>query len=195
MKQIHSGRLTGRNNDEMKTIGGRWMSKSEFSDGLGEGIPTDKAYDNDDGLEALSDAWGEVLDRIDLPVDYDGTATPEAHEAIEALQERIRCRLIASGDRRLFSLLHLLGQASLKMEQSLWPEAYEEMCCAIEASARSLAAPGAKAYTHDEVSERVRLRLMATGVAAEHGSKELDDAAVGNRVDNRADGRPNGVSE
>ncbi|HDD9743284.1 TPA: hypothetical protein PBR01_004478, partial [Escherichia coli] len=34
----------------------------------------------------------------------------------------IRERIVATNDMRLFSLLHLLGQASLRMEQALWPE-------------------------------------------------------------------------
>jgi hypothetical protein len=33
---------------------------------------------------------------------------------------------------RLFSLLHLLGQASLRMEQALWPEDYERMTREVE---------------------------------------------------------------
>ena len=33
---------------------------------------------------------------------------------------------------RLFGLLHLLGQASLRMEQTLWPEDYERMTREVE---------------------------------------------------------------
>lgn len=50
------------------------------------------------------------------------TASPEAYQASEAIQERIREHIVATNDMRLFGLLHLLGQASLRMEQVLWPE-------------------------------------------------------------------------
>jgi len=55
----------------------------------------------------------------------EATASPEAHSASEAIQERIREHIVATDDMRLFGLLHLLGQASLRMEQTLWPEEYE----------------------------------------------------------------------
>ncbi|BBR80467.1 hypothetical protein WP4S18C04_P10530 (plasmid) [Klebsiella pneumoniae] len=86
-------------------------------------------------IEALASAWARIAEEAEFPADYEGTATPQAHRASEAIQEQIRERIVATNDMRLFSLLHLLGQASLRMEQALWPEDYERMtrghCCKV----------------------------------------------------------------
>jgi hypothetical protein len=71
-------------------------------------------------IEALASAWARIAEEAEFPADYEGTATPQAHRASEAIQEQIRERIVATNDMRLFSLLHLLGQASLRMEQALW---------------------------------------------------------------------------
>ena len=76
-------------------------------------------------IEALASAWARIAEEAGFPADYEGTASPEAHQASEAIQERIREHIVATDDMRLFGLLHLLGQASLRMEQTLWPEEYE----------------------------------------------------------------------
>ena len=75
-------------------------------------------------IEALAIAWARIAEEAELPAGYEGTATPEAHRACEVIQERIREHVVATNDMRLFGLLHLLGQASLRMEQALWPEEY-----------------------------------------------------------------------
>jgi hypothetical protein len=49
---------------------------------------------------------------------------------------------------RLFSLLHLLGQASLRMEQALWPEDYERMTREVEEALRQATDANARSYTH-----------------------------------------------
>ena len=48
---------------------------------------------------------------------------------------------------RLFGLLHLLGQASLRMEQALWPEDYERMTREVEEALREADAPNAGSYS------------------------------------------------
>ncbi|WP_332839243.1 hypothetical protein [Klebsiella pneumoniae] len=63
-------------------------------------------------IEALASAWARIAEEAEFPADYEGTATPQAHRASEAIQEQIRERIVATNDMRLFSLLHLLGQAS-----------------------------------------------------------------------------------
>ena len=71
--------------------------------------------------------------------DYDGTVSPEAYWVGEAIQERLREHIVATDDMRLFGLLHLLGQASLRIEQVLWPEEYDRMTRDFEERMRSLA--------------------------------------------------------
>ncbi|EQD29494.1 hypothetical protein B1B_18741, partial [mine drainage metagenome] len=62
-------------------------------------------------------------------------------------------------DMRLFGLLHLLGQASLRMEQTLWPEDYERMTREVEEALREADDPNAKSYTHDEVMQAMQERI------------------------------------
>jgi hypothetical protein len=59
---------------------------------------------------------------------------------------------------RLFSLLHLLGQASLRMEQALWPEDYERMTREVEEALRQTDA-NARSYTHEEVMQAMQERI------------------------------------
>lgn len=102
-------------------------------------------------IEALSSAWAQIAEEIEFPANYEGTATPAAHQASEAIQERIREHIVATNDMRLFGLLqlHLLGQASLRMEQTLWPEEYEQMARAIQEALHEADQPDAKLYTHE----------------------------------------------
>ena len=83
-------------------------------------------------IEALAIAWARIAEEAELPAGYEGAATPEAHRACEVIQERIREHVVATNDMRLFGLLHLLGQASLRMEQALWPEEYARMTREVE---------------------------------------------------------------
>ncbi len=87
-------------------------------------------------IETLSDAWARLAEEVKLPTDYEGTASPEAFRANEAIQERIREHIIATNDMQLFGLLHLLGQASLRMEQVLWPEEYERIAREVKERSR-----------------------------------------------------------
>lgn len=83
-------------------------------------------------IEVLASAWLTGCGRRSVP---EGTASPEAYRACEAIQARMRDHIVAT-DMRLFGLLHLLGQVSLRMEQTLWPEDYERMTRAVEQALR-----------------------------------------------------------
>lgn len=110
-------------------------------------------------IEALASAWAQIAKEVEFPADYEGTATPAAHQASEAIQEQIREHIVATKDMRLFSLLHLLGQASLRMEQVLWPEAYERMTREVQEALREANDPNAKLYTHEEVMQAMQERI------------------------------------
>ncbi|WP_411182453.1 hypothetical protein [Pseudomonas aeruginosa] len=71
----------------------------------------------------------------------------------------IRERIVATNDMRLFSLLHLLGQASLRMEQALWPEDYERMTREVEEALRQATDANARSYTHEEVMQAMQERI------------------------------------
>ena len=110
-------------------------------------------------IEALAGAWARIAEEATLPSEYEGTASPEAHRVSEAIQERIREHIVATNDMRLFGLLHLLGQASLRMEQTLWPEDFERMTREVEKALREADDPNAKLYTHEEVMQAMQERI------------------------------------
>lgn len=110
-------------------------------------------------IEALASAWAQIAEEAGFPADYEGTASPEAHRASEAIQESFRAHIVASSDMRLFGLLHLLGQASLRMEQALWPEDYERTTREIEEGLREADDPNARSYSHEEVKKAMRERI------------------------------------
>jgi hypothetical protein len=110
-------------------------------------------------IEALASAWAQIAEEAEFPADYDGTPSPETHRASEVVQERIREHIVATDDMRLFGLLHLLGQASLCMEQALWPEDYERMTREVEEALREADDPNAKSYTHEEVMQAMQERI------------------------------------
>lgn len=111
------------------------------------------------GIEALASAWARIAEEVILPPDYEGTATPAAHLASEAIQARIRDHIVATNDMRLFGLLHLLGQASLRIEQTLWPEDFERMTREVEQALRDADDPNAKFYTNEEVMQAMQKRI------------------------------------
>jgi len=110
-------------------------------------------------IEALASAWVRIAEEVMLPPDYEGTATPAAHRASEVIQARIRDHIVATNDMRLFGLLHLLGQASLSMEQTLWPEDFARMTREIEEALREADDPNANFYTHEEVMQAIQDRI------------------------------------
>jgi hypothetical protein len=111
------------------------------------------------GIETLASAWARIAEEAEFPADYEGTASPEAHRASEAIQERMREHIVATNDMRLFGLLHLMGQASLCMEQALWQEEYERMTREVAEALREAGDPNAKSYTHEEVVQAMQERI------------------------------------
>lgn len=109
-------------------------------------------------IEALASIWARIAREAEFPTDYEGTATPAAHQASVAIQERFREHIVATNDMRLFGLLHLLGQASLRMEQVLWPEEYERMTREVEEALGEVSDPNARLYTHEEVMQVMQER-------------------------------------
>ena len=110
-------------------------------------------------IEGLASAWARIAEEATLPTGYEGTATPETHRACEAIQARIRDHIVATNDMRLFDLLHLLGQASLRMEQTLWPEDFERITREVEKALREADDPNAKSYSHEEVMQAMQDRI------------------------------------
>lgn len=49
-------------------------------------------------IEALASAWARIAEEAEFPADYEGTATPQAHRASEAIQEQIRERIVATNE-------------------------------------------------------------------------------------------------
>ena len=110
-------------------------------------------------IEALASAWAQIAGEVTFPLSYEGTASAEAHRASEAIQARMRDHIVATNDMRLFSLLHLLGQASLGMEKTLWPEDYERITRDIEEALRKADNPNSKSYSHEEVMQAMQERI------------------------------------
>jgi len=111
------------------------------------------------GIETLASAWACIAEEVAFPPDYEGTATPAAHRASEAIQAQIRDHIVATNDMRLFGLLHLLGQASLRMEQTLWPEDFERITREVEKALREADDPNAKSYSNEEVMRAMQDRI------------------------------------
>lgn len=107
-------------------------------------------------IEALASAWARIAEEVEFPADYEGTASPDAHRASEAIQVQIQEHIVATNDMRLFGLLHLLGQASLRKEQALWPEDYKRMTREVEEALRKAKDPNAKSYTLEEVMQAMQ---------------------------------------
>ena len=92
--------------------------------------PTPAAFN----FEELTRAWLSFASATGIPLDYCGSATAAAHEGAERAQALLRDHIVANNDYRLFALLHLLGNASVRMEQVLDPEGYAEAAARIEAA-------------------------------------------------------------
>src|SRR3546814_17322020 len=106
--------------------------------------------------------WSSDVCSAELPAGYEGTATPEAHRACEVIQERIREHVVATNDMRLFGLLHLLGQASLRMEQALRPEDYARLTREDEEDLREDDAPNANQSHHEHLLQAEQERINQT---------------------------------
>ncbi len=110
-------------------------------------------------IEALANARTQITGEAVFPPSYEGTASAEAHQASEAIQARIRDHIVATNDMRLFGLLHLLGQASLGMERTLWTEDYERMTRDVEDALREADDPNSRSYSHEEVMQAMQERF------------------------------------
>ena len=110
-------------------------------------------------IETLASAWARIAEEAKFPTEYDSTITPEAHQASQDIEERIREHIIATSDMRLLSLMHLLGQAGLRIEQALRPEEYERMTREVEEALREADDPNAKWCTHEEVMQAMQERI------------------------------------
>ncbi|MGS6401888.1 hypothetical protein ACVGX5_00205, partial [Enterobacter intestinihominis] len=56
-------------------------------------------------IEALASAWATIADEPEFPADYEGTATPQAHRASEAIQHHIRDRILATNHHYLIHII------------------------------------------------------------------------------------------
>jgi hypothetical protein len=96
---------------------------------------------------------------VKLPTDYEDTVSADAHRATEAIQEQIRAHIVTTGDMRPFSLLHLLSQASLRVEQALWPEDFDRMRREIEAALRETDNANVTWCSHEKVIRSLQERM------------------------------------
>ncbi|MGS6336029.1 hypothetical protein ACVGWV_00035, partial [Enterobacter asburiae] len=55
-------------------------------------------------IEGVARAWGTIAAEPEFPAQNEGSATPQAHRASEAINEQIRERIVATKENRLFSL-------------------------------------------------------------------------------------------
>jgi hypothetical protein len=118
---------------------------------------------SESGIKALAEAWGRITEEVKFPNNYEGTASADAHRTIEAIQDQIREHIVTTGDTRLFSLLHLLGQASLQMERALWPEDYGRMRREVEAALRETDNPSMTWCSNEEGMRSLQERIDKTG--------------------------------
>lgn len=72
---------------------------------------------------------------------------------------RERTALTSASPEALSAHLPLLGQASLRMEQALWPEDYERMTREVEEALRQATDANARSYTHEEVMQAMQERI------------------------------------
>lgn len=110
-------------------------------------------------IEALASAWAQVAEEVAFPPDYEGTASPNALRASKTIQARLRDHIVATNDMRLFGLVHLLDDASLHMEQTLWPEHFARMTRETKEALHEVDGPNAKFYTHEEVMHAMQDRI------------------------------------
>jgi hypothetical protein len=85
-------------------------------------------------FEALTAAWGAFAFAAGIPLSYCGDSTAAAHEGTERAPAMLHSRIVATNDYKLFALLHVLGNASLRMEQVLDPVCYAETEAMVDAA-------------------------------------------------------------
>jgi hypothetical protein len=110
-------------------------------------------------IEALASAGQGLPRKRNSPLTTRGLPHHKRIGLAKLFRSRFGERIVATNDMRLFSLLHLLGQASLRMEQALWPEDYERMTREVEEALRQATDANARSYTHEEVMQAMQERI------------------------------------
>ena len=122
---------------------------------------TDEERKITENIERLSVAWAQVMSDVGFPQDFDGTPTQVSFHAAWLVEEKIRNHIVSSGDKKLFSLMHLLGQASLRMEQYLWPDEYEQIKREIEIAVIEADVENAVFIPHEQVKAEWAVKRAA----------------------------------
>lgn len=122
---------------------------------------TDEERKITENIERLSVAWAQIMSDVEFPQDFDGTPTQATCHAAGLVEEKIRNHIVSSGDKRLFSLMHLLGQASLRMEQYLWPDEYEQIKREIEIAVIEADVENAVFIPHEQVKAEWAVKRAA----------------------------------
>lgn len=110
-------------------------------------------------IESLASDWARIAEEAEFHTDYEGSPSPEAHRVSQVIQERFREHIVATNDMWLLGLLHLLGQASPRMVQALWPEDFKRMAGEVEKALQEANDPNAKSYPHEEVTQAMQERI------------------------------------
>jgi hypothetical protein len=114
---------------------------------------------SESSIQAPASAWVRITGKAKFPTDYESTASADVHRASEVIQEQIRGHIVTTHDMHLFSLLHLLGQDSLRLDQSLWPEDYERTRREVEKALLEADDANSKWCSHEEVMQSLRKRI------------------------------------
>jgi hypothetical protein len=111
-------------------------------------------------FDALSLAWQDFAKAAGIPAEYCGDSTEVAHTGAERAQALLRQHIGETGDYRLFSLLHLLGNASVRMEQVIDPDGYAETTAHIEAALAKAELDPRQAISPADAQERLKKSLL-----------------------------------
>lgn len=106
-------------------------------------------HEADPVLAALADAWTEFCIVHAIPRSYDGEPTEAALEAIERAQDALRDYTASTESNALLSLLHLLGNASVRMEEVIDPIGFDRARTEIESSLAQADEPHAEVVPHE----------------------------------------------
>ncbi len=111
-------------------------------------------------FEALTAAWEAFAQAAGIPLNYCGDSTAAAHDGAEQAQAMLRAHIVATNDYRLFALLHLLGNASLRMEQVLDPVGYAEAEARAEAALAEAELTAERGPSDAEVAAHLETSLL-----------------------------------
>lgn len=111
-------------------------------------------------FESLTAAWGAFALAAGIPLSYCGDSTAVAHEGAERAQAMLRSHIGATNDYKLFALLHVLGNASLRMEQVLDPVGYAETEALVEAALADAELTAEQGPSDAEVAAHLETSLL-----------------------------------